>query len=54
MDVVVRAVQSPGGYWVRVLGQDKCSGLEAKAMLIYNGFNYTSMWFSNKVIIIST
>ncbi|XP_072943842.1 uncharacterized protein [Epargyreus clarus] len=43
MDVVVRADQEAGGYWVRVHGRDKCSGLSASAMLLYSGFNYTAM-----------
>ncbi|XP_063821940.1 uncharacterized protein LOC135071964 [Ostrinia nubilalis] len=43
MDVVVRASQETGGYWVRARGTGVCAGLVADAMLIYSGFNYTSM-----------
>ncbi|KAG6448378.1 hypothetical protein O3G_MSEX005450 [Manduca sexta] len=43
MDVVVRMSQSSGGYWVRARGADSCAGLTATAMLLYSGFNYTSM-----------
>ncbi|KAL0894088.1 hypothetical protein ABMA27_014134 [Loxostege sticticalis] len=43
MDVVVRASQETGGYWVKARGLGACAGLRADAMLIYSGFNYTSM-----------
>ncbi|KAM3963142.1 uncharacterized protein ACR2FA_002903 [Aphomia sociella] len=43
MDVVVRATQKNGGYWLKVHGIGVCAGLTTDAMLIYSGFNYTSM-----------
>ncbi|XP_039747441.1 L-ascorbate oxidase-like [Pararge aegeria] len=43
MDVVVRTDQQSGGYWVRVSGEGVCEGLSAHAMLLYSGFNYTTM-----------
>ncbi|XP_037869374.1 uncharacterized protein LOC101739043 isoform X2 [Bombyx mori] len=43
MDVVVRADQPSNGYWIRISGQGVCGGLSSKSMLIYSGFNYTSM-----------
>ncbi|CAB3242501.1 unnamed protein product [Arctia plantaginis] len=43
MDVVVRASQEGGGYWIRAQGRGACAGISANAMLIYSGFNYTSM-----------
>ncbi|XP_045445904.1 L-ascorbate oxidase-like [Melitaea cinxia] len=43
MDVVIRADQESGGYWVRVSGEGLCKGLNTYAMLLYSGFNYTSM-----------
>ncbi|XP_059057139.1 uncharacterized protein LOC131850794 [Achroia grisella] len=43
MDVVVRASQENGGYWLKVHGIGACAGLATDAMLIYSGFNYTTM-----------
>lgn len=43
MDVVVRASQEGGGYWIRARGRGACAGISVNAMLIYSGFNYTSM-----------
>ncbi|CAG4911775.1 unnamed protein product [Colias eurytheme] len=43
MDVVVRADQSSGGYWLIVKGESACDSLKARSMFIYSGFNYTSM-----------
>ncbi|XP_045781984.1 laccase-2-like isoform X1 [Maniola jurtina] len=43
MDVVVRANQRSGGYWIRVSGEGVCDGLNAYAMLLYSGFNYTNL-----------
>ncbi|XP_050344676.1 uncharacterized protein LOC126769838 [Nymphalis io] len=43
MDVVVKADQQSGGYWIGVTGEGYCEGLKAHAMLLYSGFNYTSM-----------
>lgn len=51
MDVVVRASQESGGYWVRVQGTGACAALTTSAMLLYSGFNYTSMLQKNKVFI---
>ncbi|KOB79192.1 Laccase-25 [Operophtera brumata] len=50
MDVVVRASQESGGYWVRVqgTGAGACATVSANAMLLYSGFNYTSMLQENK------
>ncbi|XP_026724639.1 laccase-2-like [Trichoplusia ni] len=48
MDVVVRATQESGGYWVRARGNGACAGVTANAMLIYSGFNYTSMLQENQ------
>lgn len=50
MDVVVRATQESSGYWVRVQGSGACAAVSAKAMLLYSGFNYTSMLLENQVI----
>ncbi|XP_041977643.1 laccase-1-like [Aricia agestis] len=44
MDVVVRADQSTGGYWIRVAGENGCSGLDTYGMLLYSGYNYTIMF----------
>lgn len=49
MDVVVRASQESGGYWIRVQGSGACKAVTASAMLLYSGFNYTSMLQANKV-----
>lgn len=49
MDLVVRASQPSGGYLVRVRGDGACSGLDASSMLIYSGFNYTSMLLQKQV-----
>lgn len=49
MDVVVRASQPAAGYWVEVRAAGACAGLAARAMLIYSGFNYTSMLQSGQV-----
>ncbi|KPJ06233.1 Laccase-2 [Papilio machaon] len=43
MDVVVEAVHKSGGYWVNVRGNNECEGLAAHGMLLYSGFNYTSL-----------
>ncbi|XP_013180397.1 PREDICTED: laccase-2-like isoform X1 [Papilio xuthus] len=43
MDVVVEAVHKSGGYWVNVRGGNECEGLTAHGMLLYSGFNYTSL-----------
>lgn len=43
MDVVVEAVHKSGGYWVNVRGSNACDGLTAHGMLLYSGFNYTSL-----------
>ncbi|CAG9114637.1 unnamed protein product [Plutella xylostella] len=44
VDVVVRASQPAGGYWARARGYGgACAGLNARAMLLYSGFNYTAM-----------
>ncbi|CAH0406370.1 unnamed protein product [Chilo suppressalis] len=43
MDVVVRASQESGGYWIKVNAGGACAGVSANAMLLYSGFNYTSM-----------
>ncbi|CAH0721837.1 unnamed protein product, partial [Brenthis ino] len=43
MDVVIRMNQQSGGHWVRVSGEGSCEGRTAHAMLLYSGFNYTSM-----------
>lgn len=53
MDVVVRATQESGGYWVRARGNGACAGVTANAMLIYSGFNYTSMLQENQVYLVS-
>ena len=52
MDVVVRALEEGGGYWVRTHGTGACAGLVANAMLIYSGFNYTAMLQENQVLMI--
>lgn len=51
MDVVVRASQEGGGYWIRAHGRNTCSGLTATGMLIYSGFNYTSMLEENQTVL---
>jgi hypothetical protein len=43
MDVVVRASHETGGYWVTASAGGACAGISANAMLLYSGFNYTSM-----------
>uniref|UniRef100_A0A1E1WDK1 Plastocyanin-like domain-containing protein n=1 Tax=Pectinophora gossypiella TaxID=13191 RepID=A0A1E1WDK1_PECGO len=43
MDVVVRAAEESGGYWVRAQGSAACAGVSAAAMFLYSGFNYTAM-----------
>ncbi|KAL4714587.1 hypothetical protein ACJJTC_006633 [Scirpophaga incertulas] len=43
MDVVVRASQQTGGYWATASAGGACAGITANAMLVYSGFNYTSM-----------
>ncbi|XP_053625627.1 uncharacterized protein LOC128683739 [Plodia interpunctella] len=43
MDVVVRATQEVGGYWINVRSTGACAGLSARSMMIYSGFNYTAM-----------
>ncbi|XP_013194946.2 uncharacterized protein LOC106138359 [Amyelois transitella] len=43
MDVVVRASQEVGGYWLNARGTGACAGLSTNTMLIYSGFNYTAM-----------
>ncbi|XP_075969820.1 uncharacterized protein LOC142972506 [Anticarsia gemmatalis] len=48
MDVVVRASQEGGGYWIRAHGRGACADLTANAMLLYSGFNYTSMLQENQ------
>ncbi|PZC81713.1 hypothetical protein B5X24_HaOG212157 [Helicoverpa armigera] len=48
MDVVVRASEEGGGYWIMTHGIGACAGLAANAMLIYSGFNYTAMLQENQ------
>ncbi|CAH4037261.1 L-ascorbate oxidase-like [Pieris brassicae] len=43
MDIVVRADQPSGGYWLQVEGENQCDGLKTHSMFLYQGFNYTSM-----------
>lgn len=43
MDVVIKASQETGGYWMRVRAGGSCAGVSTTAMLLYSGFNYTSM-----------
>ncbi|CAH2073524.1 unnamed protein product, partial [Iphiclides podalirius] len=43
MDVIVEAAREGGGYWLNVRGFDACEGLSCHGMLIYSGFNYTSL-----------
>ena len=50
LDVVVRMDQPTGGYWVEVSGEGPCEGIRAHAMLLYSGFNYTSMMEEGAVI----
>ncbi|XP_031768453.1 uncharacterized protein LOC113517565 [Galleria mellonella] len=54
MDVVVRASQENGGYWLKVHGIEVCAGLTTDAMLIYSGFNYTSMLQNKRTNLINT
>ncbi|XP_032514057.2 uncharacterized protein LOC116767710 [Danaus plexippus] len=43
IDVVLRADQPSGGYWLQISGEGACETLKTHIMLIYSGFNYTSM-----------
>lgn len=53
MDVVIRTDQESGGYWIRFSGEGLCKGLNTYAMLLYSGFNYTSMLIDGPVNIFS-
>ncbi|KAJ2952928.1 hypothetical protein O0L34_g7297 [Tuta absoluta] len=43
MDVVVRASEGTGSYWLRVRGTGKCEGLQTSSLFLYTpGINYTT------------
>ncbi|GBP55348.1 hypothetical protein EVAR_31868_1 [Eumeta japonica] len=47
MDVVVKSNKKPQAYWFHVDGLEECDGLQSKVMVVYTGFNYTSMLMDN-------